>query len=178
MFEIDFEGGFWYNNYMVKSRKITDADIPLMEKWLNKEHIKKWFEIPGLCTIDDWLYEIKNRNGEFSWLNHFIFELGGVPFGFGVYYDCWNAKEDWYEVTNESELFSIDYFVGEPSFLGKGYGKEIIRQLTEKIQQIPTAKSIVVKPDNQNLSSCGVLAANNYRYYEDKKYFALQIKTQ
>jgi RimJ/RimL family protein N-acetyltransferase len=162
---------------MVKFRKITDADIPLMVKWLNKEHIKKWFEIPGLCSIDDWLYEIKNRNGEFSWLNHYIFEIDGEPFGFGVYYDCWDAKEDWYEVETEREIFSIDYLIGESSFLGKGYGKEIVRFLTEAITTVPTAKYIIVKPDGDNLSSCGVLTANNYRYNEDKKYYALQIKT-
>lgn len=39
---------------MLELRLLNDADIPLIEKWLNKEHVKKWYEIPHLgVTLDD-----------------------------------------------------------------------------------------------------------------------------
>ncbi|AFQ44274.1 hypothetical protein [Desulfosporosinus meridiei] len=28
-------------------RKMNTQDIPLVEKWLNKEHVRKWFGIQG-----------------------------------------------------------------------------------------------------------------------------------
>ena len=56
---------------MLKFRPLQDNDISMIEMWLNKSHVKKWYEIPHLnITLDDWICEIKERNGEFKWLTH------------------------------------------------------------------------------------------------------------
>lgn len=56
---------------MLELRLLNDEDISLVEVWLNKEHVKKWYEIPHLgVSINDWLYELKERDGEFKWLTH------------------------------------------------------------------------------------------------------------
>ena len=57
---------------MLTMREFEDNDLQLFETWLNKEYIKKWFEVPDICTIDDWLHEVKNRNDEFKWIKYFI----------------------------------------------------------------------------------------------------------
>ena len=50
---------------MLKLRLLNDNDIPLVERWLNEKHVKRWYEIPHLgVTIDDWMTEIKERNGK------------------------------------------------------------------------------------------------------------------
>jgi hypothetical protein len=41
-------------------RPFTDSDIPLFTEWLNKPYIKKWYD-----PIDEWIEEVKNRDGEF-----------------------------------------------------------------------------------------------------------------
>ena len=33
---------------MLELRLLNDSDIPLIEIWLNKEHVKRWYEIRGL----------------------------------------------------------------------------------------------------------------------------------
>ena len=58
---------------MLELRPLNNNDIPLVEAWLNKEHVKRWYEIPHMqVTIADWMYEISERNGEFKWLNYFV----------------------------------------------------------------------------------------------------------
>lgn len=58
---------------MLELRLLKDSDIPLVETWLNKEYVKRWYEIPHLgVTIEDWMNEIKERNGEFQWLTYLI----------------------------------------------------------------------------------------------------------
>lgn len=40
---------------MLELRLFNDSDMPLVKVWLNKEHVKRWYEIPRMgITIDDW----------------------------------------------------------------------------------------------------------------------------
>ena len=49
---------------MLELRLLNDEDISLVEVWLNKEHVKKRYEIPHLgVSINDWLHELKERMG-------------------------------------------------------------------------------------------------------------------
>ena len=145
-------------------RPFWEADIALMERWLFVPHVAKWYLHPA-----DWLHELKNRHGEFGFCKHFIVELAGMPIGFCQYYDCFAAQP--YEVWNEAwrvderqgAVFSIDYLIGEPACLRKGYGKEIVRQLVERIRALG-ARRIIVQPDGENVASKGALEANGFRY--------------
>ena len=56
---------------VVVLENITEEDIILIEKWLQKDYIKKWYE-----PINDWIYEIENRNNEFNFIKHNIVKNG------------------------------------------------------------------------------------------------------
>ena len=147
---------------------VQDSHIRQLTCWLNKEHVLKWYN-----DADEWLNEIKERKGNFSFLNHFIAQEENHPIGFGQYYDCFAAKEDWYTVDRPHELFSIDYFIGEEDYLRKGYGKQIIRLLVERIKtQYPHAK-IIVQPDSDNIASCKALLGNGFVFAPKANYYTL-----
>ena len=55
------------NNNEIVIKPIQEEDIPLFDKWLDKEYIKKWFG-----EKENWLNEINERNGQYSFLKHFI----------------------------------------------------------------------------------------------------------
>lgn len=154
-------------------RPVKDNDILQIETWLAKPHILKWYHEP-----QEWLLEINERNGSFSFLNHFVVSKDDKPIGFGQYYDCFDAQEEWYSIIQPNEAFSIDYFIGEEDCLRKGFGTEIVRLLTERIlEQNPNAE-ILVQPENENIASCKVLLANGYRYIEEKDYYQLNKSTE
>ncbi|MDU1903329.1 MAG: GNAT family N-acetyltransferase [Dysgonomonas sp.] len=162
------------NNLMLVP--VEESDIRQIEIWLNKEHVKNWFERPEHeLYLTDWLDEVKKRDNEFSWINYFIVRLDDQPIGFALYYDCWDAKEEWYEIKAKGEIYSMDYLIGEPSYVGKGYGKEMIGLLIKTIKQNSTAKGIIVQPDTRNHSSCGVLLSNGFIFDKDKNYFTLWV---
>jgi len=157
-------------------KPVEDSDIRQIEIWLNTPHVKKWFEIPEQGVyLTDWLNEVIQRNGEYSWINYFILQSEGQPIGFALYYDCWDAQEEWYNIPAKGETYSIDYLIGDAHNTGKGYGKEMIRLLINKIKQNTTAKSIIVQPDNKNDASCGVLLANGFIFDKEKNYFIKEI---
>lgn len=148
-------------------RPFEDADIQLFENWVQQEYVLKWYEHP-----ENWLTELRARNDEYNWIHHFIAMDGSRPIGFGQYYDCYdaNSMEVWYQIENAGEVFSIDYMIGDPSYLGKGWGKALVGVLTEKVREAG-GKIIVVQPDADNDKSNNVLLANGYRYVEEMKYY-------
>ena len=159
---------------MMTLRTFTDKDTILFKKWLSNDHVKMWFERPEIdLFLEDWLNEVAKRDKEYSWINYFIVELNNLPIGFAMYYDCWDAKEVWYTIENKSECFSMDYLIGEPHLIGKGYGKALIRLLITEIKKNTSIKSIIVQPHFDNHSSCGVLISTGFTFDTEKKYFIL-----
>jgi RimJ/RimL family protein N-acetyltransferase len=149
-------------------RPISDEDIMLLTTWLNKDYILKWYQEP-----EEWLTEINNRNGAYSWIHHFIVMDENIPIGFCQYYDCFyaNDMEDWYSVVQKNNTFSIDYLIGNEAYLGKGYGKGIVSLLTDTIKEKEQAKQIIVQPDKENLPSNKVLLSNGYIFDKYKDYY-------
>jgi RimJ/RimL family protein N-acetyltransferase len=144
---------------------ITDEDIILIKKWLQKDYIRKWYD-----PINDWIYEIVNRNGEFNFIKHFIVKIGFEKIGFCQYYDCFLAQEDWYKVNEKGITYSIDYLIGEENYLNKGFGKKIVKELVKKIK-MENAMEIIVQPDLENIQSGKILIANGFVYDNNRKYY-------
>ncbi|NLV36170.1 MAG: acetyltransferase [Clostridiaceae bacterium] len=149
-------------------RKVEDADISLLAEWLNKDYILKWYG-----DTADWLFEIRERSNSFAWIHHFIVMEGQTPIGFCQYYDCYDAKdmEDWYIVTQPGDTFTIDYLIGNESYLGRGYGKAIVKLLSDTIQTKEQARQIIVQPEQDNHASNHVLMANGYTYDKQREYY-------
>lgn len=142
-------------------RPFRDEDIALMEKWLFVPHVAKWYKHPN-----HWLRELHNRHDEFSFLTHFIAECEGKPIGFCQYYDTYFAKE--HEVWNEShntdkqgQIYSIDYLIGEPEYLRRGFGKQMIAQMVDRIWRLG-AQKIIVEPEKENAASNRSLETNGF----------------
>lgn len=144
---------------------LFEADIERVERWLAAPHAQPWFEHP-----EEWLREIHERRGAFRFVSHWIAEWEGQPIGFCQYYDCFYSKdlEDWgIEISTPGAIYSIDYLIGEPSFLRRGCGTAMIRELLEKLRVLG-AKRVIVQPDENNIASnrslqaCGFSDRGNY----------------
>jgi len=156
---------------MVKTislRPLEENDISMVEKWIHQDYILRWYHEP-----DDWIMEMHERNGEFSFLHHFIVYENDNPIGFCQYYDCFDAQEEWYNITERGNTYSVDYLIGDPEYLQRGYGKSIVKLLTDKIKAIPGARMMVVQPEKENIASVKALLSNGYIYDKEKEYWYL-----
>lgn len=147
---------------MIELRLLNDDDISLVETWLNREHVRKWYEIPHLgVSINDWVYELKERNGEFKWLTHLIVLWQGSPIGLCQYYKCEDSRDEDFGTLPIKGSYGIDYLIGEESCLGKGLGEEMITSLVNEVLSLPDAKRVTADIDKKNkaseraLLSCG-----------------------
>lgn len=141
----------------LKIRLLNDNDVKLMEVWLKKGHVARWYEHP-----DDWMAEVKGRNGEFKFIKHFIAIFDNAPIGFCQYYACSNANEDWYGNLPLLGTYSIDYLIGEENYLGRGFGKAIISLLIKEVFSLVDSKRIIVQPEEDNRASCNALLSNGF----------------
>jgi RimJ/RimL family protein N-acetyltransferase len=153
----------------ISLRSFADSDIPLFTEWLNKPYIQKWYE-----PLNEWIEEVENCDGTFSWISHFIVMCEDMTIGFCQYYDCFDSQnfEDWNgrKFANRGEVYSIDYLIGNENYLSKGYGKELVRLLTDMIFALGV-KEIIVDPDKENARSNGVLLANGYKFNNEYGYY-------
>lgn len=158
---------------MLDFRLFNDGDLPMVETWLNKEHVKRWYEIPHLeVTIDDWMYEMKERHGKFEWLTHLVVLWQDRPIGLCQYYKCVDSEGEDFGSLPLAGSYGIDYLIGEESFLGKGLGKKMIALLVDRIFSFSDAHRVTADIDRENkasenaLLSCGftLLDAGRCRY--------------
>lgn len=150
----------------LRLRSLEDSDLPILTQWLYTKHVSPWYQNP-----DEWLDEISNRHSLYRFIHHYIVMLQDIPIGFCQYYDCYFAKEDWYTVSAPSTLFSIDYLIGDISHLHKGYGRQIVRTLTQKIKDHESFVTIIVRPEPDNIASINTVRSAGYRYDAAKDYY-------
>lgn len=159
-------------NQRINIRSFEETDIILFQKWLMEPHVAKYYHDPS-----DWLDEVVKRETEFSWITHCIVEQGGIPFGFCQYYPYEKSifyGENWHGSVPIMNTYSIDYMIGELSYIGKGYGREIVLELVKRIFEIPNAERIIVQPEVDNLPSCRTLLSAGFHYDKDNQLYLYQ----
>ncbi|MCP1109529.1 RimJ/RimL family protein N-acetyltransferase [Lachnospiraceae bacterium PF1-21] len=155
---------------MLEFRMLEDTDQPLVEKWLNKEHVKRWYEIPHMgITINDWLYEMKERRGEFQWLTHLIATWQGQPIGLCQYYKCEDSGDEDFGTLPLEGSYGIDYLIGEEAYIGKGLGKAMITLLVDTIFSFPDARRVTADIDPKNKASEKALLASDFVLFDQEK---------
>ncbi|WP_085833781.1 GNAT family N-acetyltransferase [Clostridium merdae] len=142
---------------VISLRSVKKSDLLAIEVWLNKDYIQKWYGEP-----EEWLFEIRNDNGKFEWLNHYIVLYDAMPIGFCQYYDCSKTPQG-FEWDNEPQgTFCIDYLIGEEPFLKKGLGSIIVQQLCQLICTLERPVQIVADPVPENFDSIKLLKRNGF----------------
>lgn len=150
-------------------RKFYDEDFELFQQWIGQDYVAKWYEHP-----EAWYDELKNRESEFWFIHHMIATYQGKEIGFCQYYEYQYGGEDWHNGIEMEGTYSIDYMIGEPEFLGRGFGREIIKALTELIFTLPEAIRIIVKPEDENLASVNALLSAGYEYDPNNDLYMIQ----
>lgn len=160
-------------------KPLLDEDIPLFEKWLDKEYIYKWLCPGGERDREAWLDQINNREGQYDFIKHFIVYYDGHKIGYCLYVDCFFLKdmeeeghdfESLYgDVMEKNHTFEIGYLIGEEAYLNKGISKVVIRQLEERIIVLG-GREISADPSEENIFSIKALLKNGFREKGDGDY--------
>ena len=143
---------------MIQLRTMDKTDLPRYKSWMQAPHVTPWFTHPLA-----WIEEVEQQDGAFRWIHHFIAEHDAVPVGFCQYYACQDSDELWEGYTALGGSYSIDYLIGQPEFLRKGYCSQMVAALLQKISLHPDAKRVVVQPDTENTASQALLLSCGFK---------------
>lgn len=130
-------------------KKLIESDLPLLLSWFKEPHVQKWWPTPEKGELlGKFLQRIRSKD-TFGYIVYF----GDHPIGYIQYYyiDRTNKKAgSWLPPLPETTV-GTDQFIGDPQYLGKGYGTLFIKQFINELKKIePTVTTIIVDPDPEN----------------------------
>jgi aminoglycoside 6'-N-acetyltransferase len=125
-----------------KFQPMTEADLPLMRRWLEMPHVENWWGEP-----DEQFALVSGDIGEPA-MQQFIVHSDERPIGYIQSYNPVNWHGHGFGEQPTGTL-GIDQFIGELDMVGRGHGSAFIRQFIEQLLA-GGAPRIVTDPDPGN----------------------------
>jgi aminoglycoside 6'-N-acetyltransferase len=116
---------------VVGFRPVSEADFPMMTAWLAEPHVRTFYQ-KDPTTLDQVAAKYGPRvRGEAPTHCHLVLSEG-QPFG---YLQCYRNLDwpDWAAEIDVDGGLSIDLFIGDPAFVGGGYGRAMLRGYVREV---------------------------------------------
>ena len=142
-----------YDPKHITFRKLTEADLPLMKRWLNTPHVHEWFEE---CGKDEPTFQrvvikyLPRIHGQEP-VNCYLVLYDTRPVAYIQSYRIEDFPTAKAMVTDSTNVAGTDTFIGEEDFLHKGFGDIYIRKfLREIVFTEPEIMSCIIDPEPKN----------------------------
>ena len=153
---------------LLSFRRLTAADLPLVHRWLNTEHVLQWYGVgsqKGPSTLEAvTTHYTPSITGQVP-TDPFLILHAGRPIGYIQRY----AIRDWPEyaavVEVDEHAAGVDLFIGEPDIVHQGLGAHILtRFLREVAFPDPTIESCIIGPEPDNGVAIRAYEKAGFRY--------------
>lgn len=145
-------------------RPITPEDIPLLHHWRNLPHVAQWWTPPHPSHADvqaEYTAYMRPNDG----VRAYIVVIGGRDVG---YIQAWQVAmfpdyKPYVPLTDET--VGIDVFIGEPDYLHKGWGVQIIRQfICAHVFSDPSVPACIIDPLPENTAAIRAYEKAGFRH--------------
>jgi RimJ/RimL family protein N-acetyltransferase len=143
---------------MLAFRLLEPADFPLLFEWLQRPHVKQWWD-DGENTLE----KVELHYGPLSDeedVERFIL--------------MWSPEDrqdlrpigyfQWYLLPDGTG--GIDQYIGEPDLVNRGIGTEAIRRFLAMLVERHDPPRIIIDPDPQNARAIRCYEKVGFRHYE------------
>jgi aminoglycoside 6'-N-acetyltransferase len=122
-------------------RPMTEADLPLLHRWLNEPHVTQWWGEPAAQ------FDLVSGDLNELAMDQYIVLTDNQPF---AYIQCYRLT-DWNIGFGEQPdgTRGIDLLIGETEMLGRGHGSGCIRGFVDRVLASGTPR-VVTDPDPHN----------------------------
>lgn len=105
-------------------RPMTEADLPLVQRWLREPHVAEWWHDPEA-------FEFVSGDLDHPDMAQFIVTLAGRPF---AYLQCYRMGE-WHSGFGPQPAGTrgIDQFIGEADMMGQGHGSAFVKAFIDEL---------------------------------------------
>jgi RimJ/RimL family protein N-acetyltransferase len=133
----------------------------LIHAWTKQDHIQEWLHGEGLRgTLRNLDAFLQGLSSDFQ---HWLAFDGTIPFGYLLTSTVHKHPDDdiarWCQ--REGEAITLDLFICEPRYLGKGYGAKMIREFL--MSQFPYVQEVLIDPEVKNTRAIHVYEKVGFR---------------
>ena len=150
----------------VTFRRLAEADLPTMHRWLNEPGVVRWWEgddVSWPAVVHD--YGPPSADAT----EHWIASVDGADIGWIQCYPCADELEEaepWWALGVDRTAAGIDYLVGEPGDRGRGVGSAMIDAFVSDVVfgRHPDWSQAAAAPYEANTASWRALERAGFHY--------------
>jgi len=117
---------------LLRYRPLSFKDLTLLHTWYQQAHVKQWYSRQSF-DLDQLEKKYKPYILGKNKIQGFICYSHDQPFGYIQYYPVKHYPWDQHDLKNKLSLSAgLDAFIGERSFLGKGFGQTMIQRFVRR----------------------------------------------
>lgn len=156
---------------MIVFRPLAEGDLPLVETWLRREHVARWWR-------DDLARQIAELGAGIAGddaAEYFLIGLEGRSIGLIQTYlasdhPAWDAV-----VRVGPGVAGVDLFVGEPELIGRGLGPRVLAEFVRDVVFAdPAVTAVVATVEEPNRRSWRAFEKAGFRHVRDVEEDGLQ----
>ena len=149
----------------IKFRKLQMEDLPLMHKWLNEPHVHEWYDKDKQNTSEEITNRYAPKIREEKPTDCYIVLYENNPIAYIQTYKV----NDWPEfgdyVGVDDNTASVDLFIGDSSYMGKGFGSLMLKKfLSEIIFANEKITTCIIGPEPKNTRAIKAYEKVGFKY--------------
>jgi len=163
---------------------LHESHFPLLLKWLEASHVKKWYDKDVAYTLDS----VREKYGpriqslraegvaiQNKAIQSFIIILEQIPIGYIQIYNAYDFPREKPLSGLPQNLGAIDIFIGNESYLKKGLGSKAISEFLEIYGN--KYSHILADPDSNNINAIKCYEKAGFKKINEKNGEIWMIKT-
>ncbi|HEY7603311.1 MAG TPA: GNAT family N-acetyltransferase [Gaiellaceae bacterium] len=143
---------------------LREEDVGLVERWLNEEHVARWWREPVEEAIEKRYAGIEGRRPT----RQFLIVVDRRPAGMIQTYRVSDHPEWQQLVQVGGDVAGVDLLLGEPDLVGRGLGPQV---LTEFVRAVvfadPAVNAVVATVEEPNRRSWRAFEKAGFRHVRD-----------
>ncbi len=148
----------------IRFRPLAISDLPLTHRWLNTEHVMRWYSPKGASYE-----EVVTKYGAYirgeKPTRPYLILYSAAPIGYIQTYRIADWPEYARHVGVEEGAAGLDLFIGEPAYRHQGLGHHTVRRfLAEIIFGQTGAMCCVLGPEPENRAAIRTYEKAGFRY--------------
>ena len=150
-------------------RPMAEDDLPSIGAWLRLPHVARWWT-PD-TTAEEELSKYRLRIGPDGLTDTIMLTVlqDGRSIGWCQWYRWADYPDEEAAMAARAGEAGIDYAIGDPAWIGRGTGTELIAVLVAEIRSRHPGAGVLVGPDADNIASRRVLEKNGFELVEIRR---------
>ena len=158
----------------IKFVPLQSSHFPLLLKWLNSDHVKQWWDqditwTPELIATKytSYTHGMKDEKP----IHAYVVSDNKTPIGYIQYYDIHDFPRDAVLPDDlPTKSAALDFYIGNPDYLRKGYGAGILKAFCEIIWT--QFDACFVDPEPYNIAAIKTYEAAGFERINSGVYIA------